>query len=435
MRNFFLIISAFLLVVSCSTNDEVNTFEVGSGFIPVNARIIQLDTFEVKLSTYRLDSINTSSTGRALVGKYTDPEIGEVAASTYFQLSTTSFNISEDAVLDSVALILGYDNYYYSDTLQVNNIDFHLINEEFDPDSDDDAFYNIHKLSYEETPITTRNYIPEPFTKDSLHVSMTTPLFTELFDAIQNEEIEDQIDLQDRFPGLLLQPKTTDNGSVIGFSTDPAETFLRFFYYIPNELEQEQFTYDLAITSFDEDPASFINIEADNPIADLSALEGQEETVPSANTDDRSFIQSGVGYMSKIEFPSIREIVEIQGDGVVLSAILQIKPTNFNDNEHLPEELSISVVDLSNNIVETSIANKGNLVAAQRIAIEEEFNEIVYQVDIADYITGKIEEAPILNQSLVLFDPAVNSSVSRVIVDGSSTSEYETKLIINYAVY
>lgn len=436
MRYIFLIITAFLLVVSCSADEEVNsTFEVGSGFIPVNARIIQLDTFEIKLSTFRLDSIATSSTGRALVGKYTDSELGEVIASSYFQLSTTNFEISEDAVLDSVALILGYDNYYYSDTLRVNNINIHLINEEFDPKSDDDLFYNINNLSYDETPLISRNYIGEPFGQDSIHVSMNVPVLTELFEAIQNEEIEDQIDLQKSFPGLTLQPERINDGSVIGFSTAATESYLRFFYNIPSELEEQQFTYDLTISSFDDDPESFINIEANTSIQELNDLEGQEDEASSEITDNVSYLQSGVGYMCEIEFPTIREIIKIPDDGVILSATLQIRPTNFNDDEYLPENLSISVVDLNNDIVESSIFNQGNLVLAERVTVEEEFNEVVYEVDIGDYITEKIEESPILNQSLVLYDESLNNSVNRVIVDGTSLSDFETKLIINYAVY
>jgi len=433
IRNFFLVIIGLLTIIACSDTDDIsNTYEVGSGFIPTSTKLIQIDTFEVRLSTFKFDSIETSNSERILIGQYSDEQMGEVKASSYMRFSATNFGIDDDAVLDSVALVLGYDNYFYSDTLKVNTLNFHYINEDFE--IEDDEFYNTSKLSYEETPFKTLSYTPRPFEKDSVHISMTSTYTQSLFDAIRDDEIEDEDDLNYYFQGITIQPEITDN-SVIGFSSLSTDTYLRFYYRIENEIGGDEYTYNLIIDTDNTEPSIFNNIQSDVSGLSIESLTEQEDILLAFENDNISYIQSGVGYATKIEFPTIRNIIQIPDDGVILSAILQIKPIEYSDNVYLADNLNLITVDSDNDIVDSEVYNWGTAVSGEIEEIDKEFNEVVYTFELGDYLTEKIEESPILNEALVIYHDEFSNKVDRLIIDQSSSNEYETKLIVNYAVY
>src|SRR5690606_4939474 len=153
-----------------------------------------------------------------------DLYLGRIRSSSYFELNGSNFNIDDEAVIDSVGLILGYDKYFYNDTTSVSTIDIHVLTDFLK--SDDDAFYNTSNIPYNQTPVTTFEYYPEP-NKDSLYVQLPTNfgnnIFQELIDGIDNNE-----DLIQVFKGITLQPNQQDDASVIGFSKLKEKTYVRF---------------------------------------------------------------------------------------------------------------------------------------------------------------------------------------------------------------
>src|SRR5690606_24870975 len=170
--NFFIISLLYLLISGCSMdNENIPTLVVGQEFTNSAVRVISIDTFDVELTTFKFDSIITSNTNRILLGQYEDLYLGRIRSSSYFELNGSNFNIDDEAVIDSVGLILGYDKYFYNDTTSVSTIDIHVLTDFLK--SDDDAFYNTSNVPYNQTPVTTFEYYPEP-NKDSLYVQLPT---------------------------------------------------------------------------------------------------------------------------------------------------------------------------------------------------------------------------------------------------------------------
>ncbi|MEO0526577.1 MAG: DUF4270 family protein [Bacteroidota bacterium] len=436
IKKIFGVLSVFLLVLACSVDSsDIPTLEVGQEFTDSDIRVLVLDTFAVRVSTFKFDSINTSSSARLLVGQYTDSFVGKVRTSNYFELSAQNYELPEDAELDSIALILGYDRYFYSDTTLVSQINVHLLTEEVDPE--EDVFFNTSTLNFDSIPLVTRNYRPEPFDEDSLHISIPTLFGQQIFNLIQGNDINDLEELREIFKGFSLQPGREDNSSVIGFSRDQDRTYLRFFYSIPTEFEDDEESFDLFINPFSLEPNAFNNITSDVSGTVLDQLTDEEIDLSSTDSQDLSYIQAGVGLAVKLEFPNIRKVFEIPGTGTFLNANLQIKPPRSSYGDVLPlrDSLNVSVSNQNNDLTQVLLDSQGGLALGRITGEEEEFNDVIYEIPIGTYIEQKIIEDIIVDDALVLFTEEYNSTVNRIVLQGEENSDFEATLILTYAIY
>ena len=434
MNRFFLVLLVLVTVISCATEDEISRiFEVGDDFLESNARVVRVDTFRVSMATIKFDSINSSDTDRILVGRYIDQQMGVVTASSYLQMDSFLYNIPDEAELDSVALILGYDHYSYGDTLAVSTIHVHRITERFEPE--DAFFYNTSTLVFEETPMASVTYAPEPLEEDSLHISMNIPFFRDLFDAIQNGDIDDAPELYRTLRGITLQPGKDDNGAVIGFTENSQHTYIRFFYTIPGETEDIEENFDLSLLSTAVSPNLFNNIKGEVSGLPLEILTDQEVELNAEDIDYKTYIQAGVGYATKVQFPSIKKIVELPGEGAILNATLQLRPTGFTNALFITDSLDISILDANNLITEPQIFNGQGQIFVNLREGDVEFDEEMYEVTIATYLDRKINEVENINDGLVIYHKDFNKRVDRLIIDTAPQPVFETQLIINYVIY
>ncbi|WP_425235619.1 DUF4270 family protein [Ulvibacterium sp.] len=442
MGKFLCFLMLLFGIIACSVDaSDIPTLEVGQDFTTSNVRVLVLDTFSVKLSTIKFDSINTSESERLLVGKYNDEYLGTIECNSYFELTaattenaTAPYTLPDDATLDSVALILGYDRYFYNDTTLVSHINVHLLTEEVEPD--DDAFFNTSELEYDSLPLISRRYRPEPFDEDSLHISLPFEFGNNLFRLIQQNDINDNEDLRDNFKGFALVPEKNDNTSVIGFSKESERTYLRFFYSVPEEFEDEERFLDFAINPFPEAPNAFNKIWNFSTDSLLNALSNQEDELPTSRNNDLSYIQSGTGYATKVDFPSIRSIYEIEGTGTVLSALLRLKPLRASHDErtYLRDSLNVNVLD-QNNVITRVIRTGEGIVIGKITGANEEFSDVVYEVPVGVFVDQKLGESIITEDALVLFTKDFNQTVDRIIVQGENNSDFEARLEITYAIY
>lgn len=433
-----------VFIIACSfDNENIPTLEVGQEFVNSEVRVLVLDTFAVKLSTFKFDSINSSSTERLLVGQYVDQFTGKVRTESYFELTPRIYDLPNDAELDSVALILGYDNYFYGDTTLISKINVHQLEEDVIPD--EDFFYNTSRLNFNPEPLTSINYRPEPFDEDSLHISIPIEFGRPIFEGIRENNINNDDDLRELFAGFTLQPEDDDDSSIVGFSREQSEgestlespTYLRFFYTTPQEFEDEEDFYDLIVRPSSNGATGFNHITNTLSDSDLSILTKQENILPSITSKNLGFIQSGTGYAIRVEFPTIRSLFEIEGTGTVLSAELQLKPPTNSYNDFFPirSNLNVSIIDNKNEIIQPELRNGDGTVEGELTGQQEEFGEVLYEVSVGTYIDRKLAETTIIKDALVLFTQQYNNSVDRVILQGEENIDFEAKLTLTYAIY
>lgn len=427
-------LTLFILICNClyncSSDNDVTQFVVGEDFTSSNVRIIRIDTMRVELSTFKFDSIVTSGTNRLLFGQYNDAYLGKVTAIPYFELSAYSYSISSDAILDSVALILKYDNYFYNDTTQVMHLNVHQLTGFVRPK--ESSFYNTSHIDYVETPIVTKSFYPKP-NSDSLHVSIPYSFGNTLFESIK-DDITNTDELLQEIKGLTLRPDEADNGAIIGFSNLSSATYLRFYYRLPDEFDEQQ-TYDLYITTNSGIPKYFNNIQSDVTGLNLAELNDQDTNLTSQENNHQSYLQFGAGYVTRINFPSIRTLYNIEGEGTVLSATLRLKPKRFsyNDNLKLTDSLELYYVDQNNNATE-QVYNSLGALYAKIVKSEDEYDDLYYEIPVLEYIDRKLIQAPLIDDALIMFSPDFNKSVNRIIFN-DRFEEKGAQLILTYAIY
>ncbi|MFD2541443.1 hypothetical protein ACFSSB_03865 [Lacinutrix gracilariae] len=424
---FYLItlLTVLIFVISCSSEEE--TLLAGKDFTDTDIRVLSIDTFSVQLSTIKFDSITTSTEERLLIGQYEDVDMGVINTASYFQLSPSTYTLNNDAVLDSVGLILGYDTYFYNDTTQVSTINIHKLTDKLR--TDDTYFYNTSSFGYEDTPLATETYQATP-NKDSVYVTLPFTFGEELFNGIRDNNITDDESLYQQLKGLTVQPGENDNSAIIGFSTSSEETYLRFFYSMPDELESEEYTYDISINTY------FNHIDSDASGLPQEVLTDQEYNLYSPDSYNMSYNQAGTGYVTKIEFPSIKNISDIGAGGTILEATLYIElnADSYSDIQPLSEELLLYTLDQNNDFA-SQVANSIDVVTASLSSEESEFNHVLYNVPVIDFIDQKLSESPETEDALILIPENYNNTVNKIIFNDSEKSNYNTKLIITYALY
>ncbi|MEM9001394.1 MAG: DUF4270 family protein [Bacteroidota bacterium] len=436
MKKFLGVVMLFFTVLACSVdNSDIPTLEVGRDFADSDVRVITIDTFTVELSTIKFDSIITSDTRRMLIGQYEDEFFGTVRASSFFELTASgNYELDNEAELDSVALILGYDNYYYSDTTQVSQYNLHLLQDEVR--TRDDAFYNTSSLPFDTAPLTSIAFEPEPIDEDSLYIALPMSFGQRLFDLIQDNDINDDDELREEFKGLTVQPDSEDNASVIGFSLDANRTYLRLFYGVPSEFGNSEETFDFTINQLTNEPKIFNNVSSDVSGMVLDTLVDQEINLSSKASGDLSYIQAGVGYATRIQIPTIKDLYDIPGTGTLLSATLQVKAPSSSFDDLLPIRDSLQIAIINQNNVITEQVFFGELPAYGTInQNEEEFKEVLYEIPVGIYVDRELNEENIVDDAFVIFPRDFNQTVDRIVLEGENSDDFEATLVLTYAIY
>ena len=423
----FSVIVILIVAISCSADAEEDGLSAGEDFTNTDIRVLSIDTFSVKFSTMKFDSIITSDSNRLLIGKYNDDDMGIVNSSAYLQLSSSTYSIDNEAILDSVGLILGYDTYYYNDTTQVSTLNVHRLIDKME--SDDSYFYNTTITAYETTPLVSKTFIPTP-SNDSLSITLPYTFGEELFNDIRDNNITDDESFYQKLKGLTIQPGDSDNGAIIGYSTTSDNTYLRFYYTIPDELETDEYTYDISINSY------YNKTETDVTGLPLALITDQEYNLLSTESNGISYNQGSTGYVTKIEFPSIKNIYDISTEGTILEATLYIEPNtaSHSDIQPLSEELLLYTIDQNNDLA-SQVSNSIDVVTGTLSSEDSEFNNIVYSIPVIDFIDQKLTESPETEDALILISSDFNSTINKIIFNDSERSDYKTKLIITYAIY
>lgn len=420
----------FGFLISCTTDFENGPLIVGEDFTNTKIRVVSIDTFTVKMSTIKFDSIVTSATGRLLFGNYKDDNFGEVSASSFFELTGSNYSIEEEGVIDSVGIVFGYDTYFYNDTTQILNLKAHKLLSRLDTDNDN--FYNTSEIDFDSSPLADISFYPEP-NSDSLYIPLPFEFGKNIFEGIKNKEIEDDESLLQVLKGLTIQSNNNDDGAVIGFAVD--KSYIRIYYNIPGELEDEEKEFDLIINS-NSALSHFNNIQSNVSSLPIHQLLDQEDELLSIDSNNLGYLQSGVGYATKIEFPSIKKINELTNSGTFLSATLYLMPnrTSYSEIKPIEESLDLYITNQNNDVIEQIMDVTGNFATKFEEEVDE-FNQALYTIPVLEFVDRKLLERPETQDALVLLPAQYNATVNSLLFNDALGDDLKTKLVVTYAIY
>ncbi len=427
MMKYLFLLTLITFLNSCNKDVSELTLQIGEDYINSNTKAYFIDTLTVKASTFQFDSLIVSS-NRLLIGAYTDEVFGKTHSKSYIQLVNTIYDIDDDAVYDSIVLILNYDKYFYNDTIPSQEYKVFELLEDIEPD--EIAYYNTTNFNYNSTPIAIKKFLPRPNKNDSLDIKISDVFGASLFDKIKDNEINNSEEFLDEYKGLLIQANEDVNTSVLGFSKD---SFLRMYYTINGEVENLEKTID-----FTFDPSNTFNQISSNKIETyFETIVDQETFLPSSETDNSSFIQSGTGIVTRIDIPYVKLLNDISGDGVVIDAKLKftLKQNSFSDNLYTRDSLQVYIIDRKSNVLDNLTFDGTTPIISVIENENSEFETSTYVIDIMPFIQLKQTETH-EEYYLAIYPQEFNSSVDRYIFNGEQTSDdLRMKLELTYAVY
>lgn len=421
---------------SCSSEDDLLQINIGENFIKSQSSVVIIDTMKVNLSTVMIDSIPTSGSEQLLVGKYIDPMFGAISSTGFFQLDIPeNVSINEKAVFDSLTLVLNYSGLWYGDTLNQQVFYVHRVLEDIE-EHEDGSLYNTSTFKYDENPIGSLSFTPKPLFHDSVEIRMDDQPgleLTELF-LTEADEISSSDDFSDYFKGLAIVPDE-NNSCILSFSAiDSLITMRLHTHYIAKEKVTTVYNFNLKSTT-----TCFNHVSADRTGTPIENLTTQKEEINSTETDDKSFLEGGLGIVTRVDFPGLGKLMEMDYRKILYKAELILKPyPNLYPTDELPIEIEMYTTDKYNRLVEEIVTSESEPQYADFYA-DKEYNEnTFYQFDITSFILDELSDGYAdSNSGLIIILPSdkFEGSLDRLVIDGRDGISYRPRINLYYVFY
>lgn len=441
-------VSMVMLFTGC--NDSLENTIGFQGLASSFGKVYYIDTLSVVSSTVLVDSIDTSSSGRVLVGSYTDQFFGKTSSESFMQFGlqlsdesggVVSWSVDDEATFDRVELVLYYDDYYYGDTTVNQSIDVFQLTESItgrlvgDYDFVDTTpsyfysyagLYNVSETAYSATPLASYSYRPYPGSGDSLEIRLDNKFGSTWLEYRKSNDltIRDNASFINEFKGLkVTNSSSANNESIIGF--DAEKTRIRLWYY-----DQEN---DVKVSKYQDFPLyqtelQYNKIETDRLGTDLASLEAGV-ALPASATSGEVFVQGGSGIFAKLEFPSIDQLSNV----AILQMELILTPytESLSGNEPLPPSLSVYLADENNIPVDALIDSETNLILTSARYYDSDFHlKNYYSITMTNYLTTLINgSAEGYHLMIGVTNPGTGGTTDRAVL---STGKEDIQLKVYY---
>ena len=423
-----LCLTALLLVMqSCYKKD----IQFGNSLAESYTKVIQTDTVDVNMSTYEVDSFATSSMGAFLIGTYKDPVMGTVTTKPFFQLGKpTDITLEDNAVYDSLTLVLKPQKYYYGDTTKSQTI---IVRELAAPIVYSYSTYLYNTSSIAEMPsiLGSKNITLRPSSGDSISIKLDDAKGMDLFNKIKQGAPEISTDDQflSYFNGLSIG---TSNGQAavyrIGATSD--SVFMRLHYHItiPYPVQNyKDFAFNKAIY--------FNQILSDRSGTELAPLQKGHE-LPAASTNGIAFAQPGSGVLLKITFPTLRNILQIDPTVKLLKASLILRTANgtYNNGYDLPLSLYLTQTDASNTMGNAVLDSAGTSVLYSTPVFDNIYSSSAsYSFSLTSYINSLLTTSGSSDKGFFVMDarPGSSASLNRAVINSTAVQTNKSQLVLS----
>ncbi|WP_025763527.1 DUF4270 family protein [Dyadobacter tibetensis] len=381
---------------SCDWGDEIVSLVQPN---PDDFAVLYSDTNTVKFSTVVYDSLMTGGVDRLLTGRYQDPLLGTVTAQGYTQPQLQgSIVLPEKAVYDSLDVLLEYDGYYYGDTTKTMNLSVHAVTKDIFLRS---SYFNTSTLPFDAKPLGTLKFKPMPNT-DSLKIRLSDELGKKIFDLAESNLMKTADDWYQVIQGITLRVSDQDQGAVIGIKLQGTNSGIRLHYHV---VGNDGISKNKSVVALN---ASYNQISTDRKGTQLAQATGPKTSaIPSSQTNNRSFIQEGMGVFTRIDLPYLSNLKYVDYS-VANRALLKIYPVqqSVTPMYNAPKRLYLYYINKNN---EFFSSGEGNFVP-----------QALTTLDGREAISGQYVENIIDNEQYYVFD--VSAFVASIMF-----SDYKTE--------
>jgi len=460
-----------LSFVACTSDEMVLT--VGEGVMSDDHLAYYTEDFTIESKTKLAEYVSTNNTGVALCGSYLDDYIGEITTNTVFKISPNlqsssleSLGLTQSAVFDSLVFVLYPNGYVYGDTTSTVRLNIHKVTEDYSLDTlqsleDGYSSYTYLKKNNSETAydpdiLGTISYIPEDVdVGDSVYIHLPESLGQEWLDKIIDEDdnfvinsTESSTDSDDKFIENVLQGITvrsvSGNNAIVGFDM-PTSTetdvspgiVIRLHYHTTGPYTD----YALDFQVYDADH-QYNQISADFSQGLLEGIVAGGDGIPSTQTNNLTFVQSGLGLMTEIEIPTLQEMYVFGSNPTIIDMDLDFEayPRSFTNNLSLPTALAIDLLKSNGNLNSTGLLDvSGSAVSVSNTYYSD--YEATFSIPITTYGQDEQELLSATNpyhQTLLLSAKDGDDDVpniNRMVIGDGENSECEMTVKMYYTLF
>ncbi len=449
-----LVSAALLIVVGC-TDDGLF---MDQSYIKSQTYAQMTDATPLHLSTFRLDSVQTSAQNTIWVGKATKPVIGDIHSESYFILdepvrittltdgkNTAPYNWYNKGkeVYDSCTMVLYHSGLYEGDTTQTFNLVVKRLSDMLEFASEDEtAFYNVRSFKEADAdPVGEYTFKPRPHTYPRVRFRLSDDYGHELRDFIINAANWSSSVASQNFRNLMKGFKLTcsenkyvkDTKALLAFVADSSMICLHSHYRGMDAVKIER-RFKMSSKNL-----QFNNVWNEGVDEPYDQLTQRYKQVTESEGGLHSVEYEGLGYYTRINFPQIEEFKNMSQYQHIVKAVLKIYPEEGSyDKRRIPTTFYLFEVNKGNVIQSQLRTQSGGYVHSTLVYDNYDRSEMYYYADITYYINTILTNDLVdENNGLVMtwgngMEP---TNYEFMVFNGHGVDLHRTKLEITYYNY
>lgn len=382
-----------LLAVACS--DEAMTMD--DSFIKSFSYAEMSDGTPIQMSTFRLDSVQTSNQNTVWVGKAEKPVIGTIHSQSFMRLAEptingmTGYNWLQNGkeVYDSVTMVLVHTGLYEGDTTQTFNIQVHCLAERLDfADDHEKEFYNVRKFRTDSL-LGEFNFKPRPHTRPRVRFRLNDTFGLSLRDFVKsayNKKSDIVRQLYDQYmKGIMIGSSDAkhDTKSLLAFYADSCKITLHSHKRGMTAVRCER---DFYMTDYNKQFNHVWNEGIEEP---FDQLDRRYKQVTEDSAGLHSVLYEGLGYYTRINLASLQTLKNLNRYQHVVKATLKIYPEKGSyDKRRIPLNFFLSEVNKGNVVTNPLYNSGGQRVYATLVYNAYDRDQMYYYADVTYYINS-----------------------------------------------
>ncbi len=384
-----------LTAVSCSDDD----FEMNSTFISSNTYAELSDATPINLTTFRLDSVLTSSQNVVWVGKANKDIIGDIHSRSYVRLDEPSITgyssgygwLQGKEYYDSCTLVLRHTGSYEGDTTKTFNIQVRALSKLLEFGTNQSYFYNVDSFPVDSV-IGRYAFKPRPITRPRLRFRLNDTFGQHLRDFIistnnYNSNIVSQ-QFQSFMKGIRIESTDSiyDTNALLAFQADSVQLVLHSHIRGMEAIKVERI---LKCTATNK---QFNQVWTENTESPFDQLTQRYIQVSEDSTNYRSVMYEGLGYYTRINLPGIENIRNSNNYYHVVKATLKLYALEGSyDKRRIPSTFYLFEVNKGNVITNPLYKSTGAQVSSTLVYDPYDRSQMYYYADITYYINTLLD--------------------------------------------
>lgn len=400
-----------------------------------------VDSFSVRMSTVKLDSIPTSATTVGLIGFFENSATGSVQANTYanFDLTSTISGISDEEVFDSITIQLFYSGYQVGDTTQLQKLQVYRLTNQLALREADDSktyLYNTSSFPHENTSCGKLDYYPND-ADGSIEIRLDDAIGQDIIQKVMDDadEVANNTNFNEYLKGFVIMPTYDSGRGIIGFSADSTQLTI---YAHHMDFEKVEDTFAFTVSS---DNTYYNQIITDRSGTPFESLSGQREELLSTSSGNLAYIEGSAGVVARIDFPSLNDIFKLENK-ILLKAELELRPADETYETELPTKLDFYKTDKVNRIGDqlTYTNSSGSSVSLEAsLSLDELYHDnSSYTIDLTTFLSDELSGNYYdTNDGLIITVPLSDllSTADLLILNGEKNKSNKPKLKLYFLTY